>query len=140
MRGHSRSLLSIAIIVFFALLLTLSIVPLPLGNANNGIALADPGTGWEAQKVDFAIVANGIAAIDANTAWAVGGIMGTSEGRIFKTVDGGEHWASQLTLSSVGSLNDICAVNEKTAWAVSTDMAKGSSIVKTEDATPTVRF
>ncbi|EHQ26880.1 Glycosyl hydrolase family 32 domain protein [Mucilaginibacter paludis DSM 18603] len=56
------------------------------------------------------------------------GFVSTYAG-IFKTVDAGATWTKPLTLSSLGGVNDICFVDQQTAYAV----GFGSNLYKTTD-------
>lgn len=78
---------------------------------------------WVAQTSNTTKELHGIAAIDAQTAWAVG-----FNRTILKTTNGGTTWTTQSTDLSEHLL-DVAAVDANTAWAVGTN----GTIVKTTD-------
>lgn len=124
MRGHARSFISIFIVLFFALFLTLFISPIPLGDQNGGVALADPGSGWENQDIPYTegeITA--ISAVDGNTAWASideAPSLPPAFASVLKTENGGSDWFIQnLGTPGAGlSTFDVYAVDKYTAWAL----------------------
>ena len=124
MHRYAKSLLSISLVLFFALFLTLSVSPIPLGNGNGGVALADSNSGWEEQDLPYTegeITA--VSAVDGNTAWASIDIPMVSVDDpigVLKTENGGSDWFIQ----DLGELlygmcvPDISAVDENTAWTL----------------------
>ena len=134
MRRHARSLVSIFIVLFFALFLTLSVSPIPLGNENGGTALADSNSGWEEQDLPYTegeITA--ISAVDGNIAWAAideEPLEPIQFSTVLKTENGGLEWFIQNlgTPRWVPSAYDIYAVDEYTVWAL-----KWGTVYKTND-------
>lgn len=83
-------------------------------------------TGWYCQRLGSGNYSC-VSAVDSSTAW-----VGTSDGNIFKTADGGATWNQQFALGADSAIRDIVAVDRDTAWAVGYS-AQVSGVVKTDD-------
>lgn len=124
MHRYARSLVCIAIVLFFVFLLALPVSPVLLGDQNGNLADADTGSGWEEQGLPYTegeITA--ISAVDGNTAWASIDIPLVSVDDpigVLKTENGGSDWFVQdLGELLYGScVPDIAAVDENTAWTL----------------------
>jgi photosystem II stability/assembly factor-like uncharacterized protein len=124
MHGHTRSLVSIFIVAFFTLFLTLAAVPFPQSGGNGGVALADPGSGWQEQDIPIAegeITA--ISAISPSTAWATFGPPLTMGARVLKTDNGGSDWCIQDIEAIDEASTDIYAADESNIMAIGTQNA-----------------
>ena len=119
MHAHTRSLLSTFIVLSFALFLTLSVAPIPLGDASGGTALADPSSGWEEQ--DISVTEGEITAISASSqsmAWATFGPPLTPGAQVLKTDNGGSDWSIQNIDTTDVANTDICVVDGSAVWAI----------------------
>jgi photosystem II stability/assembly factor-like uncharacterized protein len=112
----SRSGFNRTLILCFSFIIFLSLVflSLPSQGPGGGLALADPGSGWEDQSLGYTFYdadRTGVAVIDADNAWVVG-----SKGSILRTKDGGATWEPQAS-GTTYYIDDISAVNGDVAWA-----------------------
>jgi photosystem II stability/assembly factor-like uncharacterized protein len=71
----------------------------------------DGGSSWIPQHYLTGGGINGISALDASTAWAVG-----SKGTILKTVNGGASWAAQASPATL-ALTSVSVVDGNRVWA-----------------------
>jgi photosystem II stability/assembly factor-like uncharacterized protein len=116
-KNSSRNVSSFVLLVFtLTVLLGLTAVP----------ARAAGETGWYCQRLESGKY-DCVAAGDADNAW-----VGTSDGNILKTSDGGATWNTQLSLGADSAILDIAAVDKDTAWAVGYS-GQASGVVKTTD-------
>ncbi len=69
----------------------------------------DAGVTWQEQKA-VGVQLQDIAAVDAQTAWAVG------NGIVLATTDGGSNWTEQ-DIATSSRINAVSAVDAQTAWA-----------------------
>jgi hypothetical protein len=116
------------------------------------ISFIDPNTGWCSSSGGFmfstwgyfirttnggqnwsTVINGGIAFssfyfIDYNTGWLIGGFandIGTRSRNIFKTINGGLNWQSQLMDSARGILQSVSFVNSNYGIVVGTTISKG---------------
>ena len=72
----------------------------------------DGGATWKDLPMPTTSVMTNVAAVDADTAW----VTEVSNGRIWKTINGGDSWSKQMDIPE--KINDIAAVDSDNAWAV----------------------
>jgi photosystem II stability/assembly factor-like uncharacterized protein len=114
-----RPSVSALFVFLLSMCLTLSISPIPLGGGHGGVALADPGSGWEEQDLPYTEgEITGISAADGETAWAAINIASAPDTGVLKTENGGSDWFIQNLGAPIygGSTPDVYAVDENIAW------------------------
>jgi photosystem II stability/assembly factor-like uncharacterized protein len=101
-----------------------------VGQAGTILRTGDRGQTWTRQVSGTTADLYEVAAVDAQTAWAVGG-TDNGYGIILRTTNGGRTWRRQGTAATISSRNfiDLTAVDARTAWAV----GGNGLLVKTAD-------
>jgi photosystem II stability/assembly factor-like uncharacterized protein len=99
------------------------------------VVFAGSSAWWSVQSTGTDANLRGVSVIadsehdDKTVVWATG-----SNGTVLRTVDSGKHW-KRLEIPSAGSLDfrGVCAVDEKTAYVMSSGEGEKSRIYKTKD-------
>uniref|UniRef100_Q026F2 Glycosyl hydrolase, BNR repeat-containing protein n=1 Tax=Solibacter usitatus (strain Ellin6076) TaxID=234267 RepID=Q026F2_SOLUE len=104
------------------------------GSGGTYLVTSDAGATWRAAKVPGAesLDFRGIRAIDSRTVYLMSAGSG-DKSRIYKTTDGGEHWALQFTNPDPKGFFDAIAFWDATHGVVVGDQLDGRAEIRTTD-------
>jgi len=99
-----------------------------VGGAGMVLKTGDGGVTWSSVEViTDAPIVNAVQMIDSNTA-----LVGTADGKIYMTFDGGDSWTEKYSLTS-GDVTALHAVNQFVIWGVVNTDGPVGSVIRTRN-------